>query len=88
MRGTGEGFDAVPSAADPDVFDPLLCRVIGTAGAAPMVAWLNERTGSLATATLVMADLASDTFRRALAFPDRREGLRPELWGVAAAAAE
>ena len=53
-----------------------------------MVAWLHECTGSLATATLVMADLAMVTFLRALAFPDRREELRPELWGVAAAAAE
>jgi MFS family permease len=61
---------------------------IGAAAAAPMVAWLHERTGSLAAATLVMAALAIVTFLCALAFPDRREELRPELWGVAAAAAE
>jgi MFS family permease len=61
---------------------------IGAAAAAPMVAWLHERTGSLASATLVMAALASVTFLCALAFPDRREELQPELWGVAAAAAE
>jgi MFS family permease len=61
---------------------------IGAAAAAPMVAWLHERTGSLASATLVMAALASVTFLCALAFPDRREELQPELWGVAAADAE
>ena len=32
---------------------------LGAAAAAPMVAWLHERTGSLATAPLVMAALAS-----------------------------
>jgi hypothetical protein len=36
---------------------------IGTAAAAPMAVWLHARTGSLATATLVMADLVIDTFR-------------------------
>jgi MFS family permease len=56
------------------------------AAAAPMVAWLHERTGSLATATLVMAALAVVTFLCALAFPDRPEELRPELWHAAAAA--
>jgi MFS family permease len=61
---------------------------IGAAAAAPMVAWLYERTGSLATATLVLAALAIVTLLCALAFPDRREELRPELWRVAAAAAE
>jgi MFS family permease len=61
---------------------------IGAAAAAPMVAWLDECTGSLATATLVMAALAIVTFLCALAFPDRREELRPELWGLAAAPAE
>jgi MFS family permease len=61
---------------------------IGAAAAAPMVAWLHERTGSLAPATLVMAALAIVTFLCALAFPDRQEELQPELWGVAAAAAE
>jgi MFS family permease len=61
---------------------------IGAAAAAPMVAWLHARTGSLSAATLVMAVLAIITFLCAIAFPDRREELRPELWGVAAAAAE
>ena len=45
-------------------------------------------TGGLAAGTLVMAALASVTFLCALAFPDRREELQPELWGVAVAAAE
>jgi hypothetical protein len=36
----------------------------------------------------VLAALAIVTLLCALAFPDRREELRPELWGVAAAAAE
>jgi hypothetical protein len=35
-----------------------------------------------------MAALAIVTFLCALAFPDRLEELQPELWGVAAAAAE
>jgi hypothetical protein len=61
---------------------------IGTAAAAPKVVWLHERTGSLATATLVMADLAIDTFRARWRSPTPWEELRPELWGVAAAAAE
>jgi hypothetical protein len=53
-----------------------------------MVAWLHERTGSLAASTLVMAGLGVVTLLCALAFPDRREELQPELWGVAAAPAE
>jgi MFS family permease len=61
---------------------------IGAAAATPMVAWLHERTGSLAPATLVMAALAVVTFLWALAFPYRQEELQPELWGVAAAAAD
>jgi hypothetical protein len=35
-----------------------------------------------------MTALAIVAFLYALAFPDRREEPRPELWGVAAAAAE
>ena len=52
---------------------------IGAAAAAPMVASLHERTGSLATATLVMAALAIVTFLCALAFPDRREDCDPSF---------
>jgi MFS family permease len=61
---------------------------IGAAAAAPMVAWLHERTGSLAASTLVMAGLGVVTLLCALAFPDREEELRPELWGATPAAAE
>ena len=60
---------------------------IGAAGAAPMVAWLHERSGSLTTATLMMAALGVVTLLCALAFPDRQEELRPELWNAATAPA-
>jgi MFS family permease len=60
----------------------------GAAAAAPLVAWLHERTGSLATVTLVMAALGVVTLLCALAFPDREEELRPELWNAAPAPAE
>jgi MFS family permease len=55
---------------------------LGAAGAAPLVAWLQERTGSLAPATLMMAALGIVTLLCALAFPDRREELEPELWNA------
>jgi MFS family permease len=62
---------------------------IGAAAAAPVVAWLHEQTGSLTVVTLVMAGLGAVTLGCALAFPDRREELRPELWSrIAPAAAE
>jgi MFS family permease len=62
---------------------------LGAAAAAPVVAWLQESTGSLATATLVMAGFGVVTLGCALAFPDRREELQPELWGeVGVVAAE
>jgi MFS family permease len=54
---------------------------LGAAAAAPTVAWLHERTGSLAVVTLVMAGLGVVTLGCALAFPDRKEELRPDLWG-------
>lgn len=61
----------------------------GAAAAAPLVAWLHEKTGSLATVTEVMAGLGIVTLLCALAFPDRREELQPELWNaVPALAAE
>ena len=53
---------------------------IGAAAAAPMVAWLHERTGGLTAATLIMAGLGVITFGCALAFPDRKEELQPRLW--------
>lgn len=56
---------------------------LGAAAAAPIVAWLHERTGSLTEATLAMAVLGVLTLLCALAFPDREEELRPELWAQA-----
>lgn len=61
---------------------------LGAAGAAPIVAWLHERTGSLASATLMMAALGVVTLLCAFAFPDRREELQPELWDAVPIAAE
>lgn len=60
----------------------------GAAAAAPVVAWLHERTGSLTLSTLIMAGLGAITLGCALAFPDRREELEPALWGQAMAPAE
>ena len=57
---------------------------LGAAASAPLVAWLYDRTGSLATVTLVMAGFGVMTLGCALAFPDRKEELQPELWEVAA----
>lgn len=56
---------------------------LGAAASAPLVAWLHERTGNLTAAILVMAGLGVVTLVCALAFPDRPEELRPELWGIA-----
>jgi MFS family permease len=53
---------------------------LGAAASAPIVAWLYDRTGSLAAVTLVLAGLGVVTLGCALAFPDRKEELRPELW--------
>jgi MFS family permease len=55
---------------------------LGAAAAAPIVAWLHERTGSLTLATLVMAGFGVVTLFCALAFPDRREELHPDLWAA------
>ena len=57
---------------------------LGAAASAPLVAWLYDRTGSLTAVTLVMAGFGIVTLACALAFPDRREELQPELWDVAA----
>jgi MFS family permease len=53
---------------------------LGAAASAPTVAWLYDRTGSLTTVTLVLAVFGVVTLGCALAFPDRREELQPELW--------
>ena len=53
---------------------------LGSAGAAPLVGILYDRTGSLSAAMLVLAAFAVITLLCALFFPDRREELEPELW--------
>ena len=56
---------------------------IGAAAASPLVGYLHEATGSLATGMLVLAGFGAVTFICALAFPNRPEELRPELWAQA-----
>lgn len=53
---------------------------LGAATAAPLVGILHERTGSLAAVLVVLALVAVVTLGCALAFPDRKEELHPELW--------
>jgi cyanate permease len=55
---------------------------LGSAAAAPLVGVLHERTGSLAAVLVVLAVVAVISLLCALAFPDRREELQPELWGA------
>jgi MFS family permease len=57
---------------------------LGSAGAAPLVGILHERTGDLFAVTLVLAAVTVITVACALFFPDRREELEPELWGASA----
>jgi cyanate permease len=67
---------------------------LGAAAAAPLVGVLHDRTGSLTSATLVLAGFALITLLCALWFPDRPEELAPDTWeadapspiGMAAAA--
>jgi MFS family permease len=61
---------------------------LGAAAAPPVVGYLHDRTGSLAAAILLLAGVSLVTLACALFFPDRREELRPELWGGVAQAAE
>lgn len=53
---------------------------VGGAAAAPLVGYLHERTGSLSLVVLILAVVACVTLACAVAFPDRREELAPELW--------
>ena len=53
---------------------------VGGAAAAPLVGYLHERTGSLSLVVLILAIVACVTLACAVAFPDRREELSPELW--------
>jgi len=46
------------------------------------VGMLHSASGSLALSMLVLAGVAAVTLICALAFPDRREELQPELWAV------
>lgn len=55
---------------------------LGAAAAAPVVAVLHERTGSLTAVTLVLAAFSVVTLACALFFPDRKEELQPELWSA------
>jgi len=56
---------------------------LGAAAAAPVVAVLHERTGSVTAVTLVLAVFSMVTLGCALFFPDRKEELEPELWTYA-----
>ena len=53
---------------------------VGGAAAAPLVGFLHERTGSLSAIVLILAAVALVTLVCALAFPDRREELAPDMW--------
>jgi MFS family permease len=57
---------------------------LDAAAAAPLVATLHERTGSLTMVILVMAGFSVVTLGCAMYFPDRPEELRPDLWDAAA----
>ena len=57
---------------------------LGSAAAAPLVAFLHERTGDLFAVTLTLAAFTLITVACALFFPDRREELKPELWSATA----
>jgi cyanate permease len=59
---------------------------IGAAAASPLVAFLHEATGGLAAPMLVLAGFGCVTLLCALAFPNRPEELRPELWARATTA--
>ncbi|MDB5513126.1 MAG: transporter [Enterovirga sp.] len=61
---------------------------LGSAAAAPLIAILHERTGSLTAAMLVLAACALITLACALLFPHRPEELQPELWEAKAVPAE
>ncbi len=53
---------------------------MGAAAASPLVGFLHESTGTLSMALLVLAGFGVVTALCALAFPNRPEELRPELW--------
>jgi MFS family permease len=53
---------------------------LGAAAASPLIAWLHATAGGLGTVLVVLSSFAAVTFVCALAFPDRKEELAPELW--------
>ena len=59
---------------------------MGAAWASPLVGYLHQLSGSLSLAMLVLAGVAAVTLVCALAFPNRREELAPELWAESAEA--
>jgi len=59
---------------------------LGSAGAAPLVGLIHERTGSVSAVIAVLAAFALITLGCALFFPDRPEELKPELWSSGALA--
>lgn len=56
---------------------------LGAAAASPVIAWLHGTAGGLGSVLLVLSAFGAVTFCCALAFPDRREELAPELWASA-----
>jgi len=56
---------------------------LGAAAASPLVGFLHEATGTLTAGLLVLSGFGAVTFICALAFPNRREELQPELWARA-----
>lgn len=60
---------------------------LGAAIASPLVGFLHEATGNLSLAMLVLGAVATVTLVCALAFPNRREELNPEMWAKAPEAA-
>ena len=56
---------------------------LGAAAASPIIAWLHGTAGGLGSVLLVLSAFGAVTFLCALAFPDRREELAPELWAQA-----
>jgi MFS family permease len=53
---------------------------LGAAASSPIIAWLHGATGGLGAVLALLSACAAITFVCALAFPNRREELRPELW--------
>ena len=60
---------------------------LGSAAAPPVIAFLHERTGNLSASVFVLSAFALIILACAIAFPNRREELAPELWEQPAPAA-